>query len=172
MRVKNTFKTALERFGNTNLWHSFITVPEKFAQPFIDETGRRVICTLNETESFHAALMHSGQGDYFINVNAVLRKKLKLREGDEVLVRLEKDTSEYGLPMPEEFKELLTQDPEGNKLFHAHTPGKQRTLLYIIAKPKDPALRIRNGIAVLEHLKRNNGAINYKQLNTDIRNTF
>lgn len=172
MPAKNTFKTTLERFDNTNLWHSFITVPQKLAEQFIDGTSRRVVCTLNETESFHAALMHSGQGDYFINVNAALRKKLKLREGDEIMVRIEKDRSEYGLPVPEEFRELLAQDPEGNKLFHANTPGKQRTLLYIIAKPKDPALRIRNGIAVLEHLKRNKGTINYKQLNTDIRNTF
>lgn len=171
-KTTRSFTSTLERFGNTNLWHSFVTVPASIAEQFIEGNSRRVVCTLNQTETFHAALMHSGKGDYFINVNAAIRKKLKLREGDDVLVNLEKDTSEYGLPVPEEFKELLAQDPEGNRLFHAHTLGKQRTLLYIIAKPKDPALRIRNGIAVLEHLKRNNGAVNYKQLNTDIRNTF
>lgn len=38
--------------------------------------------------------------------------------------------------MPEELEELLHQDEEGNRLFHALTPGKQRTLLYYIGAPK------------------------------------
>lgn len=165
-----TFTTSLERF-DSNLWHFHIPVPEKNARKFITGNDKRVICRLNKTVSFQAALMPSGQGDYFININQEIRKKLKLNEGDEVLVELEKDESEYGLPLPEEFKELLKQDPEGNQVFHELTPGKQRTLLYIIGKPKSSALKIRNAIAVLEHLKRNNGQIIYKQLNLDIKNT-
>jgi uncharacterized protein YdeI (YjbR/CyaY-like superfamily) len=86
-------------------------------------------------------------------------------------VSLVKDYSEYGLPLPDEFKELLEQDLAGSDIFHSLTPGKQRTLLYIIGKPKAAELRIRNGIAVLEHLKQTNGNIEYKLLNLTIKNT-
>lgn len=116
--------------------------------------------------------MPLGDGNFFINVNKQLRNKLKVNDGDEICVSLVKDESEYGLPLPDEFKELLEQDSLGNTIFHALTAGKQRTLLYIIGKPKSADLRIRNGIAILEHLKRTNGKINYKQLNLDIKNTF
>lgn len=166
-----SFKAIIDRF-NSNIWHFHVIVPKKTALKFIDGLDKRVVCTLNQTESFHAALMPLGDGNFFINVNKQLRNKLKVNDGDEILVSLVKDESEYGLPLPDEFKELLEQDIAGNDLFHALTAGKQRTLLYIIGKPKSPDLRIRNGIAILEHLKRNNGKINYKQLNIDMKNTF
>lgn len=166
-----SFKAVIDRF-DSNLWHFYVMVPQKIALTFIDGKDKRVVVTLNQTESFHAALMHKGDGGFFIMINKQLRKKLKVNDGDEILVSLAKDDSEYGLPLPDEFKELLKQDITGNDLFHALTAGKQRTLLYIIAKPKSPDLRIRNGIAILEHLKRNNGKIDYKQLNMDMKNTF
>lgn len=166
-----SFTAVIDRF-NSNLWHFHVIVPKKIALKFIDGDDKRVVCTLNQTESFHAALMHLGDGDFFINVNKQIRNKLKVNDGDEILVSLVKDHSEYGLPLPDEFKELLIQDISGSDLFHALTPGKQRTLLYIIGKPKSADLRIRNGIAVLQHLKHNNGKIDYKQLNIDIKNTF
>lgn len=162
------FLTTLERF-DSNLWHFYVSVPKQKALPFITGKDRRVVCTLNKTISFQAALMPSGDGHFFINVNQEIRKKLRLNEGDEVMVNLAKDDSEYGLPLPAEFKEILKQDIAGNELFHALTPGKQRTMLHIIGKPKSADLRIRNGIAVLEHLKNNNGQINYKLLREDIK---
>jgi hypothetical protein len=170
-KPKDTFIATLDRV-DSNLYHTHIIIPKKIAEKYIDADNRRVICTLNASETYHAALMHAGNGDYMIMVNAQLRKKLRLNDGAEVQVSLRKDESEYGLPLPEEFKELLKQDIAGEELFHKLTMGKQRTLLYIIAKPKSSALRIRNGIVVLEHLKRNKGVINYKQLNVDMKNAI
>ena len=66
-------------------------VPAKTAKKFIDGNNRRVICTLNQTETFQAALMHLGDGNFFINVNKKLRDKLKIKDGDDVLVSLLKD---------------------------------------------------------------------------------
>lgn len=169
MSTHRAIKSTLQKFDG-NLWYYYVEIPKKQATPFIKENDRRVVCTLNKTISFQAALMPLGNGNFFINVNQATRKKLKLNQHDEVLVTLEKDSSEYGLPMPEEFKELLAQDLAGNEVFHQLTPGKQRTLLYIIGKPKSADLRIRNGIAVLQHLKNNNGTIHYKLLNSEMKN--
>jgi hypothetical protein len=164
-----SFKTTLNRF-DSNLWHFHVKVDRKIAEKVMDGESRRVVCTLQQTASFQGALMPYGDGHYFININNQLRKKLKLNEFDEVHVSLIPDTSKYGLPMPAEFEELLHQDLAGSDWFEALTDGKKRTLLFIIGKPKSPDLRIRNGIVILEHLKRNKGKIDYKQLNVDMKN--
>ena len=92
-----------------------------------------------------------------------------LKIGSKVSVKLCKDESEYGLPMPEELAELLAQDEEGDRLFHALTPGKIRTLLYIIGQPKNSDDRLHRALAVVEHLKMYKGKIEYKQLNLRIQ---
>ncbi|MBK9336086.1 MAG: DUF1905 domain-containing protein [Lewinellaceae bacterium] len=122
------------------------------------------MCTLNEKAEFQCALMPKGEGRYFININKKLRDTLGLKVGSPVRVALRKDDSEYGLPVPEELAVLLEQDDEGNQLFHALTPGKQRTLLYIVGSVKSSDLRLNRAIAVVEHLKTNAGKINFKVL--------
>ncbi len=163
------FNTTLSRF-DSKLWGHHISVPDDVSQHFLDKDAKRFVCTFNDTVSFQCALMPKGNGSYFINVNKEVRTKLHLRVGMEVAVELKKDESKYGLPMPEEFEELLYQDPEGNELFHALTPGKQRNLLYIVGKPKNTETRLKKAIVVIEHLKVNQGKIDFKRLNEDMKN--
>lgn len=168
--VKNTmtFTSVLEDF-NSRLWSFHITVPEAVGRTFVQGSDRRVVCTLNGAESFQCALMPKGDGNFFININKKLRDKLQLKLGMQVEVSLEKDDSPYGLPMPEEFQELLLLDEEGNRLFHALTPGKQRNLLYIIGSAKSSDKRIARALAIVDHLKAQGGKIDFKQLNLDLK---
>lgn len=170
--TKNLTFTAVLESGDTALYQTHIEIPAKVAAKVTSPTNKRVVCTLNHDHTFQAGIMPLGQGRLMIMINAVMRKKMKLKVGDEIIVTLQKDESEYGLPLPVEFEELLKQDEVGNELFHKLTAGKQRTLLYIIGKPKSPDLRIRNGIVVLQHLKNHSGVINYKQLNIDMKNAI
>src|SRR6187402_3525929 len=121
-----TFTSTLEKFENTNLWSFFIPVSHAIAEKFVSKDGkdRRVLCKLNDKTEFQCALMPKGDGSYFINMNKKIRDSLHINIGAQLNVALCKDESEYGLPMPEELKELLLIDEEGNKLFHALTPGK------------------------------------------------
>lgn len=167
---KDSFIAILERF-DSNLWYFHILVPKEIAENLITGKNRRIVCTLNDTESFQCALMHKGGGEFFINVNQKIRTKLRLKLHSEVEVCLQKDKSEYGLPMPEELMELLQIDDEGNTLFHALTRGKQRTLLHMIGTPKSSDIRIRKAICIIDHLKFNNGKINYKLLNEALKNS-
>jgi len=73
------------------------------------------------------------------------------------------------LPMPKEFREVLKQDKEGNRLFHALTPGKQRTVLYYIGKAKDIDRRIHLALVIIEHLKDNDGKIVYPKLADELK---
>jgi len=165
------FTAVLGRF-NSNLWHFYVPVTTAQAQLFVTGKDRRVLCSLNGTEPFACALMPDGQGDFFININKALRTKLKLREGDSITVALTKDESEYGMPVPEELQELWQQDDEGREMFHSLTPGKQRTLIYMVANAKSSQVRLRRALGILNHLKATGGTIHYKQLQEEIRNTL
>ncbi len=163
-----TFNSELINFYG-DLWHFHLKVPVTIYDKFKKEDDLRVVVRVNDLVEWQAAIMPSGQDYYFININKANRKKLKLELGDQAEVQIWKDESKYGLPMPEEFDELLKMDPEGNEVFHKLTPGKQRALLFIIGKPKSSQLRIEKGVVVVEHLKRNKGKIDFKQLNIDFR---
>jgi len=128
---KLKFTTELSTFGD-GLW-GYVPVTREIAAriDFPNKRFKRVICSINGNEGFHCALMSSGSGDFIISVNKQKREAWGLKVGDRVDVRLEIDTSKYGLPMPEEFRAVLDQDPEGDRLFHALSPGKQRSLLYL-----------------------------------------
>jgi uncharacterized protein YdeI (YjbR/CyaY-like superfamily) len=66
-------------------------------------------------------------------------------------------------------KEVLRQDQSGNKLFHALTKGKQRTLLHIVGAVQSPEKRVFRALAIVNHLKTFNGSINYKELAKALR---
>lgn len=162
------FTAKLENF-NTRLWSYHIKVPQPIALHFLEKRDKRVVCRLNNAMEFQCAIMPAGDGVFFININKKIRDQLKLKEGSKVVAHLEKDNSEYGLPFPEELKELLDQDKSGNKLFQALTPGKQRNLIYIAGQVKNADLRIHRAMVILDHLKKNAGKINFRQLNQELR---
>jgi hypothetical protein len=162
------FAATIEISGN-KLWGAHFTVPDWVAKPLTGDNNRRVVCILNEKTRYQCALLPKGDGSFLIMVNKKNRDQLGLKPGSRVQVSLRRDDSEYGLPMPEEFAELLAQDEEGSRLFHALTPGKLRTLLYIVGQPKNSDNRLARALAVVEHLKSNGGKIDYKKLYADLK---
>jgi hypothetical protein len=163
------FKTKLIRSpGYESGWH-FVHVDAKIGNKFEKKDGsRRVVCTINDSECFQCALLPS-DGNFVIIVNKVKRTRLGIADGDRISVELALDESKYGLPMPEELEEVLNQDPEGDRLFHSLTAGKQRSMLYFIGKIKDIDQRIHNALVVVEHLKKNDGKIVNDQLQAELK---
>ena len=163
-----SFTTELTRSTNDSGWH-FLPVEKAVAAKLaFDGTARRVVCSINGAEPFQCALLPSGDRFYII-VNKGKRDALGIVAGDEVRVELIKDESQYGLPMPEEFREVLDQDPEGDRLFHALTAGKQRTLLYYVGRWKDTDRRIHYSLVMVEHLKRNSGRVVFPALGEELK---
>jgi len=66
--------------------------------------------------------------------------------------------------VPAELSELFRQDREGNRLFHSLTPGRQRTLLYIVGSARDAETRAWRASLVIRHLRENRGKVQYRQL--------
>ena len=162
------FKSKLEVTDSSPPWH-IVRVPKaKVADFGFKGNLRRVVCTLNETETFNCSLFPS-KGDYFITVSKKLRDKLGLEIGKSVAVELEKDESQFGMPMPEEFAEVLRQDEEGERLFNALTPGNQRLMLKLIVFVKDVDKRIIRSLVGLEILKKYEGKFDYHLLHDAMR---
>jgi bifunctional DNA-binding transcriptional regulator/antitoxin component of YhaV-PrlF toxin-antitoxin module len=166
IRLTSVLTQSEHEFG----WH-FLKFPAKAVAglDFEGKSSRRVVCTLNGRHSFQCALLPWTHGGYCIVVNKKIRDKLGIAHGDQVRVELIKDESKYGLPMPKELKEVLRQDRDGDKLFHALTPGKQRTMLYYIAKTKDVDKRIQMSLIFVEHLKNNDGKIIFPKLSEELK---
>ncbi len=100
-----------------------------------------------------------------IVTNKEMRKNAGLQKGVPFQVSVWKDESKYGIPMPEEMEQALELDPQGSEFFHALSMGKQRSLLYIIGKPKSSEIRIKKALVVLDHLNSGGGNLDFKALN-------
>lgn len=162
------FKAILENF-NTRLWSYHVKVPLAIANTFDSGNTKRVMVSINGDKPFHAAIMPAGDDVYFININAALRKKHRLEEGSYLMIKLEKDESEFGMPFPEELREVLDQEPEGDEYFKALTPGKKRNLIYIVNKVKSEHKRVEKSIIIVRHLIKQKGGIDFKLLNQDFK---
>ena len=168
-RVEFTTELAIGR--TTHTYHYIVVERELMEGLAFPGRTRRCLCTINGQITFNCALLPSGQfkGKFIIAVNKANRAKLGIEAGDTIDVELVRDDSKYGMPMPPEFKEVLAQDPDGKKLFNALTPGKQRTLLWYTQKPKDEDRRIHNALVMIEHLKKNEGKIVWRELGEELK---
>jgi Domain of unknown function (DUF1905)/Bacteriocin-protection, YdeI or OmpD-Associated len=163
------FTATLEDSGN-NLWTAHVPVPDLIAKTLLAQGAKRVVCTLQGGAlRFQCGLVPYGEGRYGIMVNKKLRDQLGIRPGSLVAVSLEPDNDPYGLPMPEELRAVLDSDPEGDERFHQLTPGKIRTMMYFVSSVKNSDKRIIRALTILEHIKRNNGKIDFKALNEELK---
>jgi hypothetical protein len=165
VKFKAKFTNAAEQGGG---WH-FLVVDRKIVDKLgFEGKAKRVLCSIKGSEPFACGLMP--WGDFFyIMVNKLRRAELGLEVGDKVDVVLEKDESKYGMPMPEELQEVLNQDPEGDKLFHKLTAGKQRSMMWFIGKVKDIDKRIHTALVFIEHLKKNDGKLVNAELQQELK---
>lgn len=152
----------------SELWSYYVPIPREVGDSLIEGDNRRVKCVIDQGEPIYTALMPKGDV-YSIYVKKDFLKKHGLCPGDEVDVELEKDNSEYGMPLPESFQVLLDQDEEGAGYFRQLTMGKQRNLVHIVGKVKNIDSQLAKGLAIMHHLKEAHGALDFKRLNVLIK---
>lgn len=163
-----SLKVKLEQFEDNRVYNYYIHISREEAETFIEGKNRRIKCILADQLTIDASLMpyHAG---FFILINQKIVGQLRLKIGDSFIIDIKKDNSEYGMEMPEELATLLDQDTEGNLLFHNLTPGKQRSLIYTVSKVKNTDSRLSKSLAIMDHLKELNGALDFTLLNTKIK---
>ena len=163
------FTSKLNKDDNSDLYHWFFQVPNEVAESFIDGVNKRVVTTVNGTVKYHCAIYGDGVGGYRILLNRERCKKLGLVRGNTISIELQKDTSEYGVPMSEELREVLDQNPEADELFHKLTKGAQRTLIYWSDNVKSSDIKIRRAIVLTNHLVNQGGKPDFKLMNVEMK---
>jgi bifunctional DNA-binding transcriptional regulator/antitoxin component of YhaV-PrlF toxin-antitoxin module len=164
-----SFSSKLIRL-DSQVWYVAIKVPNKIGDAFKKAEHKRMIATYNKTHDAPCAFMPATEKGYWLMINKEIRKKFKIEAGDKIDVVLRPDTSKYGIPLPPEMEELLLQDEIGNHYFHTLTPGKQRSLLYTIGKPKGSETRLKKAVAIMEYLKLVKGKLDFREMNEFIKN--
>ncbi|MEL7147400.1 MAG: YdeI/OmpD-associated family protein [Bacteroidota bacterium] len=161
-------KSTLSDF-NSKLWRHHFVVPEDVTAQLTDGENKRVFVKINHQLEIRSSLMPINKTESFVLINKDVKSKLRLSTGDEATLTLRKDTSTYGMEMPEELGVLLDQEPECNELFHQLTPGKQRSLIYLVNKVKNTNSRLNKALAIVHHLKEVSGNLDFKMLNKTIK---
>lgn len=163
------FISQLNREDHSEIYHWYFAVPTEIAEQFIEGNDRRVVTTVNATVKYHCAIHADGVGGYRIMLNRERCKKLGLVRGETINIELEKDRSEYGVPIGEELREVLDQSPEADRIFHSFTKGMQRTLIYWVNNVKSSEIKIRRALVMTDHILAQNGKPDYKQLNAEMK---
>jgi len=146
------------------LYQRHFKIPNSVVDKFSKDGKKRVLCTVEKFPYFHCAFMPDGKGGHYIMMNKEKEKNFALELGKKYAILLAKDNSKYGMFLPEEFKELLYQDPEGEAVFETLTDGKKRNLIHLVAKPKKSETRLKKAVNILEYLKTVNGKLDFKEL--------
>ena len=163
------FNSYINRFDESYKTNHIVIPDEIYNKMILLAPDKRIICTINNEYTFHCAML-SKVTFYFVLLNKETCKKYNYQENDEVTVEIIPDKSKYGMPISEEFQEVLFSDPEGENWFEKLTDGKKRSLIYLTNKTKNPQLKIEKCFVVLEHLKRNKGTLDIELLNQDFKN--
>ncbi|OAV44361.1 DUF1905 domain-containing protein [Lewinella sp. 4G2] len=150
---------------------NIIKVKRKVVADLLDPDNAltRVIMQINGEGATHRALHPDGNGNYFILISKEIQKEHRVDDGEEIEITLRPDDSKYGMPLPEEVSELWAMDEEARRVFHLLTLGRQRSMLYLMGKPKGAATRVKKTVQIHEYLKSTNGVLDSKELNAYIK---
>lgn len=133
-----------------------LQLPEAIVRPFLEKDQRRVkvVASYEGKEvHFHAAIQKR-KGAYFMIFGKRHQKELGIFPNDYFQLQLFKDTTKYGVEIPEELQAVFDMDPEAVAIFDQLPDGTSRGLIYAIARYKASQTRIDKALLLCENLKR------------------
>jgi hypothetical protein len=128
-------------------------IPADVAAEWLQTHGRRCLYQLYDGKPYHGGFVHNGLGGYFVIVNKQARAAANAHVGNLITMTLTPDTSEFGCEMPDELAEVLATDSEADRVFRAQTPGRQRSLIYLVGFVKSSDKRIHRALCLAKALK-------------------
>jgi hypothetical protein len=153
-----SYKTEIRRLDSLKLF--YVEIPFDVLTFFSDaETknmyNQRLMISINHCDLWHGGVVSLGNQTGYISIKGKILKDLGVHLDDEVDVYLTEDRSEYGMPFPEEVKEILAQNPSYEKFFYSLSMGKRRYVLYYVDQVKNVDKRIERAHFMLEKLMQN-----------------
>jgi hypothetical protein len=164
------FTSTVLVFHDNPLWGYYMPVPLDVQKFYKEKSITRFIVQIKKpAATLYSAIMPGGNNTFFILMSKNVLKQYKFQLNQDVEVSIKPDESTYGMPLSEELAELLQLDEEFASYFEKLLPGKQRNLIYAIGKFKSSDLRIRTAVVVADHLKANNGKLDFRMLNEALK---
>ncbi|MFY7653295.1 MAG: YdeI/OmpD-associated family protein [Chitinophagaceae bacterium] len=148
---KQHFEAAITKLNNNMLGFA---VPEKVFLAFNVNNGYRVLCTLNDKVTFHAAINRLKDA-YYIYVNRTLAKELSINIGSTIQVSLEPDETIWQFSMPEVLEEALNLDTAAKNIFDKLTPGNKRSIMHWVSQPKTIQNQVNRAVFVTNCISQN-----------------
>lgn len=149
-----------EIFTVTHIDTYLVFIPKEIYKAFADDKQSRVKVTASHQQKsieFYAAVKRDkASGHFKMMFSKAKQKELDLNLGDDFEMQLFKDTSKYGVDMPEELDAVLLSDYEAYQIFESLTKGKQRSIIYYILRLKNSQKRIDQSLLLCKNLKRGN----------------
>lgn len=133
---------------------SILPVPENIAAYFLEAGKKRMVCVLNGKHRLHCAINSRGEAGHYIMLSKRTREAFGLVRDDVLEVVLEADESEYGMPVPIEWEEVLLFDEHAAGIFEQLTPGRKRSILHLVASAKREETRINRALKIADNLKK------------------
>ncbi|MCW5517021.1 YdeI/OmpD-associated family protein [Muriicola sp. Z0-33] len=133
-----------------------LIIPDHIAEAFLEAGHKRVEVKAtfeDKTVAFHGAIQKRN-GQYLMIFGKKLQKALGVYPNDYFELQFFKDTSKYGVEMPEELAAVLMSDHEAAQIFESFTDGKKRGIIYMVLGYKNSQTRIDKSLRICENLKR------------------
>jgi hypothetical protein len=162
MTPPRTFSTPLLRDPAREggyLGHHLV-IPPEVADALTAEGVRRVVGVLvgptpGALPVSFARMMHrEAEGRTTLHFGVAWIRHAVLAEGDDVAVELAPDPDPNRVDLPVELEDVLAGDWETARLWNALTPGRQRSLAYVIERMRRPESRRRKAEALMEGLRK------------------
>ncbi|MFY7653173.1 MAG: YdeI/OmpD-associated family protein [Chitinophagaceae bacterium] len=148
---KQHFEAVITKLSNNMLGFA---VPENVFFYFHSNNSKRVLCTINDKTTFHAAInrLHDL---YYIYVSRTIAKELYIKIGSTLQVSLEFDKTNWQFSMPEALQEALHLDTFANSIFDKLSPGNKRSIMYWVSQPKTIQNQVNRAVFVTNCLSKN-----------------
>jgi hypothetical protein len=147
-----TYTNRLEALGKGFPMQYGIFIPGDIAEELTLKANTRLVGSLNGLQ-FRLASLSDGAGQFYITVSKPLQKSAGLKPGQMVTVQIAVDPEPDRLDIPEEFEELLQQDPEVKAIFETLTIGYRRSILHYISGAKGVDTRIKRSLELAERMR-------------------
>ncbi len=123
-----SYTALIQKFGDKGEktgW-TYIEIPSEMAQQLKPDNkkGFRVKGSLDKYPIKGVSLLPMGEGDFIMPLNAAMRKGIKKKNGEKVLVKIEVDQEEKKIS--QELLICLEDDPKANKIFKSLPGSHQR----------------------------------------------
>ena len=117
------------------------------------EKSRIDVCGTIDGVPYQRTLLPDGQGRHFIVTNTAIRKKLKKKAGDKVLVTMQPDETYAVVVLPDYFEEELENFPVAKAYYEKSAPSFKRWVVQFLTEPKSPDVKANRVIKMIEILE-------------------